>query len=154
MQGSVKLAKVLAVTSGGGHWDEMMILAQDLADLEIVYANTFAGLGESAGIEKCYLVAECNRDTPLSVLACARDIWRILTIERPGVIISTGAAPGIIAIVLGRMRGCRTVWVDSVANSLKLSLSGRIAGSFAHVWLTQWEHLARRNGPYFWGSVL
>ena len=33
-------------------------------------------------------------------------------------------------------------------------MSGRIAGPFADLWLTQWEHLAREGGPEYAGAVL
>jgi len=35
-----------------------------------------------------------------------------------------------------------------------LSLSGRRVGPWADLWLTQWEHLARPEGPEYRGSVL
>lgn len=78
---------------------------------------------------------------------------------RPDVVISTGAAPGYLAIRLGRLMGARAVWVDSIANAEELSLSGRKAGAHSDLWLTQWEHLEgcenpERNLPGFKGSIL
>jgi UDP-N-acetylglucosamine:LPS N-acetylglucosamine transferase len=78
----------------------------------------------------------------------------ILLRERPDVIISTGAAPGYFALRLGKWFGARTIWVDSIANVEKLSLSGQRVGKYADLWLTQWPHLARPEGPYFMGGVL
>jgi UDP-N-acetylglucosamine:LPS N-acetylglucosamine transferase len=154
MQGCSILTKLLAVTSGGGHWDEMMVLREDLAGVEMIYANTFPGLAESAGVEKSYLISDCNRNTPMSVIWCAWDIFSLIRRERPDLIMSTGAAPGVIAIMIGKILGCRTIWVDSIANSIELSMSGRIAGRFADLWLTQWEHLSKARGPHYWGSIL
>jgi hypothetical protein len=74
--------------------------------------------------------------------------------ERPDVIISTGAAPGYIAIRLGKLFGARSIWVDSIANVEQLSMSGALAGGRADLWLTQWPHLAKENGPYYKGAVL
>jgi UDP-N-acetylglucosamine:LPS N-acetylglucosamine transferase len=73
---------------------------------------------------------------------------------RPDVVVSTGAAPGYFAVRFGRLFGASTIWVDSVANVEELSMSGQMAGRCAHVWLTQWPHLARDGGPMFLGSVL
>lgn len=154
IQGNAILTRVLAITSGGGHWDEMMVLREDLTDIEMIYANTFPGLAESAGLNSCHIVLDCNRDTPMSVVRCAVDIFLLIRRERPDVIISTGAAPGLIAIIIGKMYGCRTVWVESIANSIELSMSGRIAGRFADLWLTQWKHLSNVRGPFYWGSIL
>ena len=74
--------------------------------------------------------------------------------RRPHVIITTGAAPGIIALAAGKLLGSRAVWIDSIANAEKLSGSGKLAGKFADAWLTQWPELASNNGPECWGAVL
>jgi hypothetical protein len=74
--------------------------------------------------------------------------------ERPDVVISTGAAPGYIAIRLGRLLGARTMWIDSIANVEEMSLSGSKALRCAGLCLTQWEHLARPDGPHYKGAVL
>jgi UDP-N-acetylglucosamine:LPS N-acetylglucosamine transferase len=132
----------------------MMVLREDLTGVEMIYANTFPGLAESAGVENCYLVSDCNRNTPMSVIWCARDLLSLIRRERPDLVISTGAAPGVIAIMIGKVLGCRTIWVDSIANSIELSMSGRIAGRFADLWLTQWEHLSKAGGPRYLGSIL
>lgn len=78
----------------------------------------------------------------------------VLIKSRPDVIISTGAAVGLAAILWGKVIGAKTIWVDSIANAEELSGSGAKVGRFADVWLTQWEHLARPDGPQYWGSVL
>ena len=65
-----------------------------------------------------------------------------------------GALPGVVALALGRAMGARTVWIDSVANAAEMSLSGRLARRVAHLWLTQWEHVARDSGAEYAGSVL
>ncbi len=79
--------------------------------------------------------------------------WRLLRV-RPDYVVTTGAAPGFAAVLCGRLVGAKTVWIDSIANSETLSTSGARVGRWAHVWLTQWEHLARPEGPHYWGAVL
>ena len=74
--------------------------------------------------------------------------------HRPDVVLSTGAAPGFFAILFGKLLGARTIWVDSIANAEQLSLSGKKAGRFADLWLTQWPHLAQPGGPLYKGSVI
>lgn len=78
---------------------------------------------------------------------------RALAVERPDVVVTTGAAPGYLAIRLGKLLGARTIWIDSVANADELSMSGRRALQQADVCITQWEHLADRDGPHYYGSV-
>jgi len=87
------------------------------------------------------------------VLTSLQLLWILLRI-RPDVVVSTGAAPGYLAIRMSKWFGARTIWLDSMANVERLSLSGERVGRYADVWLTQWPHLARPGGPRFAGAVL
>jgi UDP-N-acetylglucosamine:LPS N-acetylglucosamine transferase len=79
--------------------------------------------------------------------------WIMLR-ERPDVVISTGAAPGYVAVRLGRVMRAKTVWVDSIANIDHMSMSGEMICGKADMVLTQWPHLAREGAPLYKGSVL
>ncbi|WP_338035615.1 hypothetical protein [Billgrantia antri] len=77
-----------------------------------------------------------------------RGLWqlpqalRIVRQSRADAVISTGAAPGLLVLFAGWLLGRKTIWVDSIANSRRLSLSGRAACLFATQVLTQWPELA------------
>lgn len=104
--------------------------------------------------EQLYVVQDANLWSKLALVKMFLQVaWLLLRI-RPDVVVTTGAAPGFAAIVFGRLFGARTIWIDSIANSETLSTSGAKVGRWAHVWLTQWEHLARPEGPHYWGGVL
>ena len=89
---------------------------------------------------------------PLLLLAM-RIVW-VLLCERPDVVITTGAAPGFFAVMFGKFIGARTIWLDSIANVDEMSKSGKMAGRYADLWLTQWPHLAEAGGPEYAGTVL
>ena len=154
LHGAAERPQALVVTSGGGHWEQMMLLRPALAGYELIYATTVSGIAERSGIENSHLVADCNRNQPGRIPRCVADIWQLVRTVRPQLVISTGAAPGIIALALGRLHGAKTVWIDSVANSEQLSMSGRLAGSIVDLQVTQWEHLARNGRPTYLGSLL
>ena len=82
-----------------------------------------------------------------------RVTW-LVVMHRPDVIVSTGAAPGYVALRVGKVFGARTIWIDSIANVEALSMSGRKIGRYADLWLTQWPHLAQTAGPFYKGAVL
>ena len=154
-QRSVKKPKVLAVCSSGGHWEQMMMIRDAFKGADPVFVTTLPGLAEKSGVEKAYVVPDCNRDNIGANLRCMKDLLNIIRTERPSVIISTGAAPGLLAIVIGRfLFGARGIWVDSIANSERLSMSGKMAGYVANLWITQWSQLAGARGPKYYGSVL
>lgn len=119
----------------------------------VTYVTTLPGLAEQYDLENAYLVPDCNRDAPWDALKCCVHLVILLVRIRPKMVISTGALPGVIALALGRLVGAKTIWVDSVANAEEMSQSGRIAKRFAHIWLSQWEHVAHAEGAQFEGAI-
>jgi len=146
--------KVLAIASGGGHWIQLLRVRPALAGHEVTYVTTDPGFAEYLDGEPMLVVNDANRWNKLGLVKLAWNVLRILLSRRPDVVISTGAAPGFFALRLGKLLGARTIWIDSMANVEKLSMSGERIGKHADLWLTQWEHLAREDGPQFRGSVL
>lgn len=145
---------VLAVASGGGHWEQLQLLRDAFEGCSVAYMTTMKGLGERAGLKNVSVVPDCNRDRPvLAAWAVLRITLKILQV-RPHVIISTGAMPGLIAIAIGRALGARTIWVDSIANAEEFSMSGAKAHKHADLWLSQWPTVASDNGAEYAGSVL
>jgi hypothetical protein len=145
--------QLLAVASGGGHWDELMVVSSGFTCFETTYATTNSVLvADIAGDLR--FVKDCNRRQPLRSIKCALDVFWLVVSLRPDVIITTGAAPGAMALVFGKLVGARTIWIDGLASADKLSASGRLVRGFADVHLTQWEHLADGTRTLFKGSVL
>ena len=101
-----------------------------------------------------YIVPDANRSTKGKMLLLLIHILTILYREKPSIVLSTGAASWLCAVVCGKLFGAKTVWVDSIANVDKISMSGRLARPFADLFLTQWEHLARDGKIAFKGNVL
>ena len=106
-------------------------------------SETFSG--DSAAGVRSYVVGEANRQQPLRLLRVLFNVVRVVLEERPSVVLSTGAAPGCLACLVARCIGARIVWVDSIANVERLSLSGRIVRPFADLVLTQWPEVAERH---------
>jgi UDP-N-acetylglucosamine:LPS N-acetylglucosamine transferase len=146
--------RVLAISSSGGHWEQLMLLRDGYAAQDVHYAATMAGLAERSGVGTAIIVPDFNAQRPFKTLSSLFAIAKVVFAVKPHVVISTGAAPGLVALFFARLSGARTIWIDSVANSERLSMSGRMAGRFCHVWLTQWQHLATPKGPFYRGTVL
>lgn len=144
---------ILAVSSSGGHWEQLQRLRVAFEGKKIIYATTMNGATTDDG-NLIYKIPDCNRNEFMSMIRCTYALLGIIRREKPNFIVSTGAAPGLIALFLGKLLGAKVVWIDSVANSERLSLSGKVAGKFADLWITQWEHLQRPSGPHYAGSVL
>jgi hypothetical protein len=146
--------KVLALSSGGGHWVQLLRLRPAFDGCDITYATTRKSYRDEIDNGRFRTIPDCNRSHKIRTMWCALAVGCLLVRIWPDVVISTGAAPGYFAICFGRWLGMRTIWVDSIANAEELSMSGQMAGRHAGLWLTQWPHLAREKGPAFHGGVL
>lgn len=145
--------KLLAVASGGGHWVQLRRLLPAFGAANIVWASTQRDYAKEVS-EQLFVVQDANMWNKIALVKMFIQMAWVVVKVRPDVVVTTGAAPGFAAIFFGRLLGARTVWIDSIANSETLSASGAKAGRWAHIWLTQWPHLARPEGPNYWGAVL
>jgi len=145
--------KVLAVSSIGGHWVQLLRLMPAYEDDEIEFVSTNRDLASMVPDHKFHYIADGSRADKFSLIKCFFALLKLIKKIKPDVIITTGAAPGLMAIISGRMLGVTTIWVDSIANCEMLSMSGRIALKFANVVYTQWEHLEEK-GVTFKGNIL
>jgi UDP-N-acetylglucosamine:LPS N-acetylglucosamine transferase len=144
---------ILAVASGGGHWVQLLRLRPAFAGHHVQWLSTKAGYSKDVS-EPLHVVRDANLWNKAALVVMFLQVAWLLLKLRPDVVVTTGAAPGFAAVVIGRALGARTVWIDSIANSETLSTSGAKASRWAHVWLTQWPHLATAQGPGCWGAVL
>jgi exopolysaccharide biosynthesis glucuronosyltransferase PssD len=146
--------KVLAVASSGGHWVQLRRVIPAFAGFEVIYVTVLESYRSQVPENRFYRVNDATRWNKLSMIALALRLAWIMAKEKPGVVISTGAAPGYFALLLGRWFGARTIWIDSMANIEHISMSGARVGRYADLWLTQWPHLAKSEGPHYAGGVL
>ncbi len=149
----ISMGKILAVASAGGHWKQMMKLASAFPCESTIYVTTGKGLAEQNNINNHYLLIDANRDKPWQVLILFWKVSKLIIKQRPSHIVSTGAAPGLMCILLGRLIGAKTLWIDSIANGEKLSMCGNLSKKIAHKTLSQWQHLSDKNVE-FHGAVV
>jgi UDP-N-acetylglucosamine:LPS N-acetylglucosamine transferase len=150
------MKKILAVASGGGHWKELLLLKNsfDISGSSIVkYVTTLDGLPQEECFHNFEIINESNITNKLSLIVSCYQILKIYIKFRPDIVITTGAAPGIITVLFGKIFNSKTIWVDSIANADKLSLSGYLAKNVADIVLTQWEHLADGDKVLYKGSI-
>lgn len=146
---------VLAIASIGGHWVQLLRLMPlfNVSTNEVTFVSTWANVDNMVEGHKYYAVPDANRHNKFNLLKCGWAIFSIIFSSRPQIIITTGAAPGLFGVLAGRLLGIKTVWIDSIANVEKLSLSGYIAIKLADRVYTQWEHLSNRK-VVFAGNIL
>jgi UDP-N-acetylglucosamine:LPS N-acetylglucosamine transferase len=146
--------RVLAVSSGGGHWVQLLRLRPALKGCRVLFVTVNKAYRTDVPGERFCVIPDATRWNKFKLIRVGLKLAWIIAREWPDVVISTGAAPGFFAVWIGRLMGARTVWVDSIANVDELSMSGRMVCGKADLVLTQWPHLAREGAPLYKGAVL
>jgi len=146
--------KILLVSSHGGHWVQLRKMSSAFTGMDVHYMTTTNGVKDEIYPAQLHLIPDAHLDEKFSLILLSLKIFFTILRLRPDVVMSTGAAPGYFALVFGKLLGAKTIWVDSVANVEKLSVSGKKVKRFADLWLTQWKHLAKPGGPFYKGGVL
>ena len=138
--------KILAVASIGGHWIQLLRIAKPLEEYyNVVYMSTHKKCQTMVGSNKFHTMMDFSRWDAWKMIPAVFKIIAIVIKEHPKAIITTGAAPGLLTIIVGRLYGVKTIWVDSVANVQTMSACGKLARKFAHVVYTQWPALANER---------
>lgn len=141
----MKDTSVLLVSSSGGHWVQMSKILEAFEGLDVDVATVYPSAVDGLEIRRLYLIKDFNRDTPLRAVTGLYSVLIAVWNSPATHIVSTGALPGLVALMFGRLLGRRTLWLDSIANARKMSMSGRLAIHVAHETLSQWEEVAARH---------
>lgn len=149
-----KPPKILAIASGGGHWIQLLRLRPAFAGARVTYASVNREAARDVDGSRYFTFPDANRDRKVALLCQILKIAWIVFRVRPHFVITTGASCGYVAVRLARLLGSRTLFMDSVANAEKMSLSAQLAQRHVNLLLTQWPHLASSDGPEYHGSVI
>ena len=146
--------RILAVASGGGHWVQLLRLRGAFEGYDVAFVSMFDSYRDLVPGHRYYTIPDASRFSPISFLRVLARAFPIMIRERPKAIVTTGSAPALVLVLLGRMIGARTLWIDSIANAERMSSSGKLARRLAHEVVSQWPDVAEREGVSYWGAVL
>ena len=154
--GNKEKLKICLAASAGGHLTELLRLSDSWKQYETFFVTTVPVVRDNLQTSgNIYVVGECNRQHPIRVLKVFLKCLKIALKERPNVVISTGAAAGCMICYLAKLGGARIIWVDSITNVERISLSGRMVRHIADLFLVQWPELVKKyNNVEFIGSVI
>lgn len=76
--------------------------------------------------EKVYWLPYQGQRDMIALLRNIPASWKVVNIERPDVIISTGASIAINFALVSKLLGVKFVFIESISRSKELSLSGKI----------------------------
>lgn len=141
--------RILAVASIGGHWIQLLRITRGLEkSYDIVYGSTHNKCAGMVSGHDFYTLEDFSRWDVWKVPHVFLQIIKIMRKVKPEVVLTTGAAPGLLTLCAAKLWGIKTIWIDSVANVEQISASGRIALHFADMVYTQWPDLAKGKIEY------
>ena len=156
MVDGAKKLRLCLVSSAGGHTSQLLELAESWKGNDAFWVTTSDVIKEKLSkYGNVDVVGECNRQQPWRVFVVLMQCIRIVFRERPDIVISTGAASGCMVCFLSKLFGAKIVWIDSITNVYRLSLSGRLVRRIADLFLVQWPELAEKySNVEYAGAVI
>lgn len=136
--------KVLLVCSSGGHLKALQQLKPFWSQHDRKWV-TFQTRSTSAYYQEInespiWAYSPTNRNLP-NFFRNLRLSFQVLKDYRPDVILTTGAGVAVPFLILGRLMGCQTVFIESVTRVTSLSLSAKLALPFLTVLYVHWQQL-------------
>jgi hypothetical protein len=143
--------RVLLVCSSGGHLAQLMRLRpwweqhdRSWACFPLPDARELL-----AGEQVTWVHHPTTRNVP-NLLRNLGLAWRMLRRERPDVVVSTGAGAAVPFFWLGRLLGCRTVYLEVYDRVDSATMTGRLCRPVTDLFLVQWPEQQR----LYQGSVV
>ncbi len=147
------MKKVLLIASNGGHFVQASRLLPAFEGTNLTVVST-SKENPSLIDTKYYRVKDCNMKQYISCFICFLQCVYIFAIVRPNVVVSTGAAPGLLMILLAKFTTAKAIWIDSIANTKNLSIAGTYAKRLTTYCYSQWQDVAEKHGVKYMGAVI
>ena len=96
--------------------------------------------------EDVYFVPQINRKEKGFMLHFVKlffKVSKILKVEKPDYIISTGALATFPVCVIGKLRGVKIIYIESFARVDDASMTGKLMYPIADLFLVQWEEMLK-----------
>ncbi len=137
--------KLLLVCTSGGHFSTMKSLKSFWSNHERVWVTDLKKdtqiLEES---EKVYwLPYQAPRDLSTLIINLPETL-KIISLEQPDAIISTGASIAINFALSAKILQKRFIYIESISRAHELSVSGRVVYPFSSEFYVQWPQLCKK----------
>jgi len=133
---------------------ELLRLQPAFEGHELMYMSTHESFASSFKGYPYYTVPDFSQWNTYKMPSVALKMYRIFSQIKPDVIFTTGAAPGVLALLVGKLFGAKTIWVESLCHAEKVSISGKMCAAFADRVYTQWPHLATSKIVYAGNTIV
>ena len=138
------MKKICFIASTGGHFEQLMMLKPLMDKFEsfiVTEKTNYIAIKED---KKIYYLEQVNRHEILFILKMCKNIIKslnIIMIERPDIIISTGALATIPICLLGKILGKKLIFIESFAKVTSPTLTGKLLYRFSNQFYIQWDQM-------------
>ncbi|ABX07724.1 Oligosaccharide biosynthesis protein Alg14 like (plasmid) [Herpetosiphon aurantiacus DSM 785] len=148
--------KIGIICSHGGHWTETRHIFAAFEGYDRFIATYMsARAADVQQVGRAYFTQDIGRNP----YRMARTfVWAatVLRKERPQVLISMGAEIAIPFFYLGKLFGCKTIFIESWCRVTSVSQTGKLVYPVSDVFFVQWPQLCPIAGKkaQFAGAIL
>ncbi len=136
--------KICVACSTGGHMVQAMQLAPIYEKHEHFYFTFAGGVADRMRVTRpVRTIPNISRRSPWSVIRGTILSAGIALRERPDLVITTGAGVVVLFCIFAKMLGAKLVFIESMANVRKPTLTARLLYPFSDLFLVQWPALLR-----------
>ncbi len=144
--------KICIVSSCGGHLSEVRALRPVYERYRHFYVLNDRVLLAKDMKGKTYFICHSERDWLFFVNLW--EAWKILRMERPNLILSTGAGPVVPFTLVGKLFRIPTLFIETFTRVVRPSVTGRIMYRLADRFFYQWRSLEQFFPKGIYGGTL
>ena len=135
--------KLVFAASSGGHYEQLMMLKPLMERHDSCVVTEKTSYNAKSDIRTYYMVQVNRKEIlfiPKMIINSFRAV-RIIFKEKPDAIICTGVLAMIPLCLIGKMKGCKLIYLESFAKVTSATLSGKLLYKYADRFYVQWESM-------------
>ena len=141
-----KKKKVCFAASSGGHFEQLSMLKPLMDEYDSFVVTEDTAYKATMKDEKMYYLHQINRkewDMPIWMIVNAFKSLKMVILERPDVIITTGVLAMIPLCLLVKIFGGKLVYIESFAKVSSPTETGKFLYRLSDQFYVQWESMKK-----------
>lgn len=140
------MKKICFIASTGGHLDQLMMLRPIMEKYNSFIVTEKTKYSSIKNINKVYYLYQVNRVEKTWILKMIANTFisiYIFLIQRPDLVISTGALSTIPMCLISKIFRKKLIFIESFAKINSPTLTGKLLYKFADEFYVQWEDMLK-----------
>ena len=138
------MKKICFIASTGGHFEQLMMLKPLMDKYDSFIMTEKTGYSVIKDDRRIYYLNQVNRHEKTFIFKMITNAFKSLKIffvEKPDIIISTGALATIPMCIFAKVLKKKIIFIESFAKVTSPTLTGKLVYKFADQFYVQWEQM-------------